>query len=118
MRGFEAEGSAAIVRGEVIKNPETVATAIRIGNPASWDKAVLAAEESAGKIDEVTDEDILHAYQLIAREEGVFAEPGSCASIAGVLKQVKSGEIPKGDEGCRSFDRKRPERSEHGCRRI
>ncbi|BET18962.1 threonine synthase [Bacillus velezensis] len=98
MRGFEAEGSAAIVRGEVIKNPETVATAIRIGNPASWDKAVLAAEESAGKIDEVTDGEILHAYQLIAREEGVFAEPGSCASIAGVLKQVKSGEIPKGSK--------------------
>ncbi|ASF30927.1 threonine synthase [Bacillus sp. L381] len=98
MRGFEAEGSAAIVRGEVIKNPETVATAIRIGNPASWDKAVLAAKESAGKIDEVTDEEILHAYQLIAREEGVFAEPGSCASIAGVLKQVKSGEIPKGSK--------------------
>lgn len=59
---------------------------------------MLAAEESAGKIDEVTDGEILHAYQLIAREEGVFAEPGSCASIAGVLKQVKSGEIPKGSK--------------------
>ncbi|WP_350255410.1 threonine synthase [Bacillus halotolerans] len=98
MRGFEAEGAAAIVRNEVIENPETVATAIRIGNPASWDKAVKAAEESNGKIDEVTDDEILHAYQLIAREEGVFAEPGSCASIAGVLKQVKSGEIPKGSK--------------------
>ncbi|WP_340640744.1 threonine synthase [Bacillus atrophaeus] len=98
MRGFEAEGAAAIVRNEVIENPETVATAIRIGNPASWDKAVQAAEESAGKIDEVTDEEILHAYQLIASEEGVFAEPGSCASIAGVLKQVKSGEIPQGSK--------------------
>ncbi|MFP7463980.1 threonine synthase [Bacillus safensis] len=98
MRGFEAEGAAAIVRNKVIEQPETVATAIRIGNPASWKQAVAAAEESNGKIDEVTDEEILHAYQLIAREEGVFAEPGSCASIAGVLKQVKSGEIKPGSK--------------------
>ncbi|PCK20137.1 threonine synthase [Bacillus pumilus] len=98
MRGFEAEGAAAIVRNEVIEQPETVATAIRIGNPASWKQAVQAANESNGKIDEVTDEEILHAYQLIAREEGVFAEPGSCASIAGVLKQVKSGEIKPGSK--------------------
>lgn len=98
MRGFEAEGAAAIVRNEVIEQPETVATAIRIGNPASWKQAVAAADESNGKIDEVTDEEILHAYQLIAREEGVFAEPGSCASIAGVLKQVKSGEIRPGSK--------------------
>ncbi|MDR7670120.1 threonine synthase [Bacillus altitudinis] len=98
MRGFEAEGAAAIVRNEVIEQPETVATAIRIGNPASWKQAVAAADESNGKIDEVTDEEILHAYQLIAREEGVFAEPGSCASIAGVLKQVKSGEIKSGSK--------------------
>ncbi|MCY7568209.1 threonine synthase [Bacillus safensis] len=98
MRGFEAEGAAAIVRNEVIEQPETVATAIRIGNPASWKQAVAAADESNGKIDEVTDEEILHAYQLIAREEGVFAEPGSCASIAGVLKQVKSGEIKLGSK--------------------
>ncbi|KIL13408.1 threonine synthase [Bacillus safensis] len=98
MRGFEAEGAAAIVRNEVIEQPETVATAIRIGNPASWQQAVAAADESNGKIDEVTDEEILHAYQLIAREEGVFAEPGSCASIAGVLKQVKTGEIKPGSK--------------------
>ncbi|MEH7791842.1 threonine synthase [Bacillus safensis subsp. safensis] len=98
MRGFEAEGAAAIVRNEVIEQPETVATAIRIGNPASWKQAVAAADESNGKIDEVTDEEILHAYQLIASEEGVFAEPGSCASIAGVLKQVKSGEIKPGSK--------------------
>ncbi|MFP3811326.1 threonine synthase [Bacillus sp. SIMBA_005] len=98
MRGFEAEGAAAIVRNEVIEQPETVATAIRIGNPASWKQAVAAADESNGKIDDVTDEEILHAYQLIAREEGVFAEPGSCASIAGVLKQVKSGEIKPGSK--------------------
>jgi threonine synthase len=96
MRGFEAEGAAAIVRNQVIENPETIATAIRIGNPASWDKAVQAANESNGKIDEVSDGEILEAYKLLAREEGVFAEPASCASIAGVLKQLKSGEIVKG----------------------
>lgn len=96
MRGFQAEGAAPIVKGKVIENPETVATAIRIGNPASWDKAVNAANESNGKIDEVSDEEILHAYQLLAREEGVFAEPGSCASIAGVLKQLKTNEIQPG----------------------
>jgi len=96
MHGFEAEGAAAIVRNQVIENPETIATAIRIGNPASWDYAVSAANESKGKIDEVTDEQILDAYRLIARREGVFAEPGSCASIAGVIKDVKSGKIAKG----------------------
>ncbi|MBA2871488.1 threonine synthase [Anoxybacillus calidus] len=96
MRGFEAEGAAAIVRNQVIENPETIATAIRIGNPASWDKAVQAANESNGKIDEVSDGEILEAYKLLARKEGVFAEPASCASIAGVLKQLKSGEITKG----------------------
>ncbi|MDK8210737.1 pyridoxal-phosphate dependent enzyme, partial [Bacillus subtilis] len=80
MHGFEAEGAAAIVRNQVIENPETIATAIRIGNPASWDYAVNAAKESNGKIDEVTDEQILEAYRTIARKEGVFAEPGSCAS--------------------------------------
>lgn len=98
MHGFEAEGSAAIVRNKVIENPETVATAIRIGNPASWSSAVQAAEESNGKIDEVSDAEILEAYKLMARNEGVFAEPGSCASIAGIMKQVKSGEIKKGSK--------------------
>lgn len=98
MRGFEAEGSAAIVKNRVIENPETLATAIRIGNPASWSKAVNAAQESNGKIDEVTDEEIASAYQLLAKTEGVFAEPASCASIAGVMKQVKTGEIAKGSK--------------------
>lgn len=98
MRGFEAEGSAAIVRGEVIEAPETIATAIRIGNPASWKFAVEAAEESNGKIDEVTDEEIIAAYKMLARKEGIFAEPGSCASIAGLLKQLKTGEIAKGSK--------------------
>ncbi|WLR50453.1 threonine synthase [Bacillus tianshenii] len=98
MRGFEAEGAAAIVRNQVIEDPETVATAIRIGNPASWDKAVNAANESSGKIDEVTDAEILEAYQMITQYEGVFAEPASCASLAGVIKQLKSGEIKKGSK--------------------
>ena len=96
MRGFEAEGAAAIVRNQVIENPETIATAIRIGNPASWEKAVQAATESNGKIDEVSDAEILEAYKLLAREEGIFAEPASCASIAGVIKQRKRNEIRKG----------------------
>lgn len=96
MRGFEAEGAAAIAKGEVIENPETIATAIRIGNPASWKFAEAAANESNGKIDLVTDEEILAAYKLLASKEGIFAEPASCASIAGVIKQLKTGEIKKG----------------------
>lgn len=98
MRGFEAEGAAAIVRDSIIENPETIATAIRIGNPASWKFAVEAANESKGKIDEVTDEEILEAYHFLAKKEGVFAEPASCASIAGIYKQLKSGEIKKGSK--------------------
>jgi len=98
MFGFEAEGAAAIVHDRVFENPETVATAIRIGNPASWQLAVNARDESGGTIDEVSDEEILEAYQKITRTEGVFAEPGSCASIAGVYKMVKKGEIPQGSK--------------------
>ncbi|ELK48746.1 UNVERIFIED_CONTAM: threonine synthase [Halobacillus marinus] len=98
MMGFEASGSAAIVRNQVIDNPETLATAIRIGNPASWDKAIEARDESNGLIDEVTDEEIIEAYQLLAEKEGVFAEPASCASIAGMIKKVKDGTIPQGSK--------------------
>ncbi|MCJ8008971.1 threonine synthase [Lederbergia wuyishanensis] len=98
MFGFEAEGAAAIVKGEPIAEPETVATAIRIGNPASWHLAVAAREESGGMIESVTDAEILEAFKLIARTEGVFAEPASCASIAGVLQQLKAGSIPKGSK--------------------
>ncbi|MGG1290298.1 threonine synthase [Bacillus smithii] len=96
MHGFEAEGAAAIVQNRVIEHPETVATAIRIGNPASWEKAVRARDESNGKIDFVTDQEILEAFQLLAKEEGLFAEPASAASIAGIIKQRKTGEIPAG----------------------
>ncbi|MED4832903.1 threonine synthase, partial [Geobacillus stearothermophilus] len=96
MRGFEAEGAAAIVRNRVIEQPETVATAIRIGNPASWEKAVEAANESRGKIDEVSDAEILAAYKRLARTEGIFAESASCAAIAGVIKQRERNEIERG----------------------
>lgn len=97
IHGFEAEGAAAIVKGYVIDEPETIATAIRIGNPASWSYAVEAAEQSHGEIDMVSDEEILHAYRLLAKSEGVFAEPGSNASLAGVMKHVQSGKIKKGE---------------------
>ncbi|HET7627979.1 MAG TPA: threonine synthase [Bacillales bacterium] len=96
MHGFEAEGAAAIVRGEPIERPETVATAIRIGKPASWAKAEAAANDSGGTIDFVTDEEILAAYREVARAEGVFAEPASCASLAGVKKQLATGQVEKG----------------------
>lgn len=96
MRGFEAEGAAAIVKNHPIENPETIATAIRIGHPASWEKALHAANESGGAIDSVTDEEILDVYRQVARTEGVFAEPASCASLAGVRKQIDSGAITKG----------------------
>jgi len=94
--GVQADGSAPIVYNRVFDNPETVATAIRIGNPASWELAKTALAESKGTILAVTDEEILEAYRLIASSEGVFAEPGSCASIAGVKKQVENGSLKKG----------------------
>jgi len=96
--GFEAEGSAAIAKDEVITEPETVATAIRIGNPASWNLATAARDESGGIITSVTDEEILTAFRTLPAKEGIFAEPGSCASIAGVFQQVKAGKIPAGSK--------------------
>ncbi len=86
MMGFEAEGAAAIVKGERIMHPETLATAIRIGNPASWKQAEAARDESKGMINFVTDEEIVKAYKLIASTEGVLAEPASAASVAGLIK--------------------------------
>lgn len=91
MLGFQAEGAAPIVRGYPIEKPETIATAIRIGNPASWKQAELARDESGGLIDMVSDKEILDAYKLLAVKEGVFAEPASCASIAGLLKLINRG---------------------------
>ena len=94
MMGFEAEGSAAIVRGERILKPETLATAIRIGNPASWKQAEAARDESNGMINCVTDDEIVKAYKLLASSEGILAEPASAASVAGLIKvkdQIKAG---------------------------
>ena len=91
MMGYQAAGAAPIVENRVIKNPETIATAIRIGNPVSWQKAVLARDESKGSINTVTDEEITVAYRKLACTEGIFAEPGSCASFAGVLKACATG---------------------------
>ena len=98
MMGYEAEGSAAIVRNERIMNPETLATAIRIGNPASWDKAVTARDESKGTIGCVTDEKIVEAYKLIASCEGVFAEPASAASVAGLIQAHEKGLVKAGSD--------------------
>lgn len=89
--GFQAEGSAPIVKGHPIEKPETLATAIRIGNPASWKTAVEARDESKGVIDIVSDDDIIEAYKMIASNEGVFAEPASAASFAGLLKYTRKG---------------------------
>ncbi|MEU6706491.1 threonine synthase [Streptomyces wuyuanensis] len=96
MWGFQASGSAPIVRGEVVKDPSTIATAIRIGNPASWEFALAAKEESGGFIDEVTDRQILRAYKLLASREGVFVEPASAASVAGLLKAAEEGKVDPG----------------------
>jgi threonine synthase len=95
MFGFEAEGAAAMVRGVPIENPETIATAIRIGNPASWQEAALAALESEGQIDCVSDPEIIDAYQLLASKEGIFCEPSSAASVAGLIKKLRLGVIPR-----------------------
>jgi len=96
MMGFQAEGAAPIVKGHPIENPQTVATAIRIGNPASWRSAVKARDESGGRIDAVTDDEILAAYKLLASKEGIFGEPASAASVAGLLKSVQAGLDMKG----------------------
>jgi threonine synthase len=96
MRGFQAAGSAPIVTGKVVAKPMTIATAIRIGNPASWDTAVLARDESGGAIESVTDKQILEAYRLLARREAVFVEPASAASVAGLLQDAAAGSVAAG----------------------
>ena len=95
MWGFQAAGAAPIVLGHKVDSPETIATAIRIGNPASWQQAVAARDESKGLIDSVTDEEILAAYRLVAGKEGVFVEPSSAAGIAGLIKKQAEGKLPK-----------------------
>ena len=96
MVGFQAAGAAPIYENRIIPEPRTVATAIKIGNPASWGPAVEAMKDSQGWIDIVTDEEILHAYRLLAREEGIFMEAASAASVAGLIKTVKSGRVERG----------------------
>ena len=96
MMGWQAEGAAPIVRGAPVENPETIATAIRIGNPASWEHAVKAVTESSGLIDMVSDDEILDAQRLLARSAGIFVEPASAAGFAGLLKCHTAGNIPKG----------------------
>ncbi|SNR28083.1 threonine synthase [Actinomadura mexicana] len=96
MLGFQASGAAPFVKGEPVLKPQTIATAIRIGNPASWDLAVAARDESGGAIDSVTDRQILAAYRLLAREEGVFVEPASAASVAGLLQASERGGLAAG----------------------
>ena len=96
MWGFQAAGSAPIVQGAPVAKPETIATAIRIGNPASWEQAVAARDESGGLIDSVTDEQILAAYRLLASQEGLFCEPASAASVAGLLQAHERGQLDPG----------------------
>ncbi|ALJ91673.1 threonine synthase [Thermus aquaticus] len=96
MLGFQAAGAAPLVLGRPVEKPETIATAIRIGNPASWEGAIRAKEESGGLIEAVTDEEILEAYRYLAREEGIFVEPASAASLAGVWRLLREGRLEEG----------------------
>ena len=96
MFGFQAAGSAPIVRGEPVRDPETIATAIRIGNPASWELALAARDDSEGYFGAIDDERILEAHRILSREVGVFVEPASAISIAGLLERAAAGVIPKG----------------------
>jgi threonine synthase len=97
MLGWQAAGAAPLVHGEPVPHPETIATAIRIGNPASWEGAISARDESGGAIESVTDAEILSAYRMLASLEGVFVEPASAASIAGLLKASAAGLIERGE---------------------
>ncbi len=97
MLGWQAAGSAPLVHGEPVAYPETIATAIRIGNPASWDSAIAARDESGGHIGAVTDAQILEAYRMLASQEGVFVEPASAASVAGLLQAAATGLVERGE---------------------
>ncbi|RBP66338.1 L-threonine synthase [Brevibacterium sanguinis] len=96
MWGFQAAGAAPLVLGHPVDEPDTIATAIRIGKPASWDQAIEARDSSGGLIDSVTDEEILAAHKVLSRQEGIFVEPGSAASVAGLLKMSAAGRVPAG----------------------
>jgi threonine synthase len=97
MIGWQAQGAAPLVRGEPVPHPETIATAIRIGNPASWDGAITARDESGGAIDMVSDDEILSAYRRLAASEGVFVEPASASSVAGLLRAAADGRVQPGE---------------------
>ena len=101
MMGWQAAGAAPFVLGRPVADPRTAATAIRIGNPASWDLATAARDESGGAIGAVTDKEIFAAYGLLAREEGVFCEPSSAASAAGLLKHARTGALRAAKKGLR-----------------
>jgi len=94
--GFQAAGAAPLVSGTPVRTPETIATAIRIGNPASWDAAIAARDESGGLIDAVTDEQILAAYHFLAAKEGLFCEPSSAAGVAGLIAMKEAGRLDPG----------------------
>jgi threonine synthase len=96
MVGYQAAGAAPFLRGEMVDNPETVATAIRIGHPQSWDYAWKASKESGGWFDECVDEEILAAQKMLTEKEGIFCEPASATSLAGAMRDIKSGKIPEG----------------------
>ncbi|GAB3069832.1 MULTISPECIES: threonine synthase [unclassified Phycicoccus] len=96
MWGFQAAGAAPIVLGHPVDEPDTIATAIRIGNPASWKQAEQARDDSGGRIESVTDTQILHAHRVLSAEEGIFVEPGSAASVAGLLQAAEAGQVPAG----------------------
>jgi threonine synthase len=95
MLGFQAAGAAPLVLGHPIEDPDTIATAIRIGNPASWSKAIAARDESGGRIEAVTDDEILAAYRMLAEVEGIFCEPSSAASIAGIAQLAAAGDVAR-----------------------
>jgi len=99
MLGFQAAGSAPIVEKRVIEDPKTIATAIKIGNPASWESAENARDESGGLIEKVTDDEILEAYRFMAAKAGIFAEPASAAGVAGIIKKAKEGYFPELEKG-------------------
>jgi threonine synthase len=96
MVGYQAAGAAPFLRGAFVDEPETVATAIRIGHPQSWDQAWAASRESGGWFDELSDAEILATQKLLSEREGIFCEPASATSVAGVLRDLKSGKIPEG----------------------
>ena len=98
MVGYQASGAAPFMRGEMVDEPETVATAIRIGHPQSWDKAWEVQKESKGWFDECTDEEILAAQMLLSKKEGIFCEPASATSLAGAIRDINSGKIPEGSK--------------------